>query len=230
MSGWIDLNADLGEGCGDDAGLMAVISSCNIACGGHAGDEASMRAAVRLASAHGVRIGAHPSYPDREGFGRRVIEVSASNLKSQLVERIQAIRSVDATSPDVMPNIPLWISLATLLSLGVVLFGGSTSTPDAMDSSGKDDPIDAGYFRQVLLFLLATLTYLACLGLLEIDFRILSVLFMVGLVYLIRRREPVASTWKGFPWDACIVVPLLILVFWAGISPKTWLVFSQLIP
>ena len=135
---------------------------------------------------------------------------TGEEMKSQLVERIQAIRSVDATSPDVLPNIPFWISLATLLSLGVVLFGGSTSTPDAMDVSGKDDPIDAGYFRQVLLFLLATLTYLACLGLLEIDFRILSVLFMVSLVYLIRRREPVASAWKGFPWDACIVVPLLI--------------------
>ncbi len=135
---------------------------------------------------------------------------TGEEMKSQLVERIQAIRSVDATSPDVLPNIPFWISLATLLSLGVVLFGGSTSTPDAMDVSGNDDPIDAGYFRQVLLFLLATLTYLACLGLLEIDFRILSVLFMVSLVYLIRRREPVASAWKGFPWDACIVVPLLI--------------------
>ncbi len=135
---------------------------------------------------------------------------TGEEMKSQLVERIQAIRSVDATSPDVLPNIPFWISLATLLSLGVVLFGRSTSTPDAMDVSGKDDPIDAGYFRQVLLFLLATLTYLACLGLLEIDFRILSVLFMVSLVYLIRRREPVASAWKGFPWDACIVVPLLI--------------------
>jgi hypothetical protein len=79
-----------------------------------------------------------------------------------------------------------------------------------MEVSRKEDPIDAGYFRQVLLFLLITLTYLACLGLLEIDFRILSVLFMVVLVYLIRRREPVASAWKGFPWDACIVVPLLI--------------------
>ncbi len=135
---------------------------------------------------------------------------TGEEMKSQLVERIQAIRSVDATSPDVLPNIPCWISLATLLSLGVVLFGGSTSTPDAMDTSRKDDPIDAGYFRQVLLFLLATLTYLACLGLLEIDFRVLSVLFMVSLVYLIRRREPVASAWKGFPWDACIVVPLLI--------------------
>jgi tripartite-type tricarboxylate transporter receptor subunit TctC len=135
---------------------------------------------------------------------------TGEEMKSQLVERIQAIRSVDATSPDVLPNIPLWISLATLLSLGVVLLGRSTSTPDAMDASQKDDPIDGSYFRQVLLFLLFTLTYLSCLGLLEIDFRILTVIFMVGLVYLIRRREPLASAWKGFPWDACIVVPLLI--------------------
>jgi hypothetical protein len=135
---------------------------------------------------------------------------TGEEMKAQLVERIRAIRSVDATSPDVLPNIPFWVSLATLLSLGVVLLGRPTSTPDAMEVSRKEDPIDAGYFRQVLLFLLITLTYLACLGLLEIDFRILSVLFMVVLVYLIRRREPVASAWKGFPWDACIVVPLLI--------------------
>lgn len=94
MSGWIDLNADLGEGCGDDAGLMAVISSCNIACGGHAGDAASMREAVRLAKAHDVRIGAHPSYPDREGFGRRVIEVSDSNLKAELTEQIGALAAI----------------------------------------------------------------------------------------------------------------------------------------
>lgn len=65
----IDLNADLGEIEGDLA-LMEVVSSANVACGAHAGDDATMKEAVRLAALHGVRLGAHPSYEDRAGFGR----------------------------------------------------------------------------------------------------------------------------------------------------------------
>ena len=67
----IDLNADLGEGDSHDAELLTIVSSCNIACGGHAGDDASMRETVASAISNNVAIGAHPSYPDREGFGRR---------------------------------------------------------------------------------------------------------------------------------------------------------------
>ena len=67
----IDLNADVGEGY-DDAPLFAYLSSANVACGGHAGDEDTMRRTLRAAAAAGVAVGAHPSYPDREGFGRRV--------------------------------------------------------------------------------------------------------------------------------------------------------------
>ncbi len=67
----IDLNADLGEGDAHDHELLEIVSSCNVACGGHAGDARSMTATVRAAIANGVAIGAHPSYPDREGFGRR---------------------------------------------------------------------------------------------------------------------------------------------------------------
>ena len=67
----IDLNADLGEGGTADAELMTIVSSCNIACGGHAGDPGTMTSTLRLARVHGVAAGAHPSYPDRDGFGRR---------------------------------------------------------------------------------------------------------------------------------------------------------------
>jgi UPF0271 protein len=67
----IDLNADLGERPGEEP-LYEFVTSANVACGGHVGDEASMSAAVRLSLAHGVAIGAHPSYPDRAGFGRTV--------------------------------------------------------------------------------------------------------------------------------------------------------------
>ncbi len=88
----IDLNADLGEGMGDDAALMAVISSCNIACGGHAGDEASMQAALALAKQNGVSVGAHPSYPDREGFGRRRIDISSEDLIRSLTGQVQALQ------------------------------------------------------------------------------------------------------------------------------------------
>ncbi|MEM9838655.1 MAG: LamB/YcsF family protein, partial [Pseudomonadota bacterium] len=66
MTHTIDLNADLGEGCGADEALMPHITSCNIACGGHAGDEATMAEAISLAQRHNVSVGAHPSYPDRE--------------------------------------------------------------------------------------------------------------------------------------------------------------------
>ena len=77
-----------------------------------------------------------------------------------------------------------------------------------------DEEISAGYFSQVLLFSTLTLSYLACLGLLEVDFRIPTVLFMVAMVYLVRRREPTISIWRGFPWDICILVPFLVhLVF-----------------
>lgn len=82
----IDLNCDLGEGAGRDAELMPLITSANIACGAHAGDRETMRAAVALAQAHGVAVGAHPGYADRANFGRVEMPLSAREL-SQLVLR-----------------------------------------------------------------------------------------------------------------------------------------------
>lgn len=96
MSRAIDLNADLGEGMPFDRELMALISSCSIACGGHAGDETSMRKAVREARAAGVKIGAHPSYPDRENFGRQVIDLSKDELSSTLKRQIDGLRMIAA--------------------------------------------------------------------------------------------------------------------------------------
>jgi UPF0271 protein len=72
----IDLNADVGEGCGFDAEVVPLVSSVNIACGAHAGDEAAMREALQLALRHGAAIGAHPGFEDREHFGRRELPVS----------------------------------------------------------------------------------------------------------------------------------------------------------
>jgi UPF0271 protein len=89
----IDLNCDLGEGAENDAGLMPLITSANIACGGHAGDQATMRAAVELAQKHGVAIGAHPGFPDRENFGRRELALSAEEIWATVMIQIVALRA-----------------------------------------------------------------------------------------------------------------------------------------
>ncbi len=90
----IDINADLGEGGPADAELMAIVSSCNIACGGHAGDADSMTAALLLARKHGVAAGAHPSYPDREGFGRRAHFLQGPKLRASLSQQVLALAAL----------------------------------------------------------------------------------------------------------------------------------------
>lgn len=86
----IELNADIGEGC-DDAGLMPYLSRVSIACGGHAGDAASMTAALRLAAEHGVAAGAHPSYPDRTQFGRRALPASEDDIVAWVAQQTEAL-------------------------------------------------------------------------------------------------------------------------------------------
>ena len=90
----IDLNADLGEGCGSDEALLELVSSANIACGGHAGDVETMRACARWAVAKGVSIGAHPSYPDRENFGRTEMAHIPSNLHESLLEQLKTLEKI----------------------------------------------------------------------------------------------------------------------------------------
>lgn len=94
MTRWIDLNADLGEGCGDDAAIMQIVTSCNIACGGHAGDADSMRAALLLAKEFGVSAGAHPSYPDRENFGRSNMEILEDALTETLSDQVATLKEI----------------------------------------------------------------------------------------------------------------------------------------
>lgn len=92
----IDLNADLGEGAPWDDELLELVSSCNIACGGHAGDAASMAATVRSALANGVAVGAHPGYPDREGFGRVSGFLDGDALYESLTEQVTALADIAA--------------------------------------------------------------------------------------------------------------------------------------
>ena len=87
----IDLNCDMGEGEPSDERIMPFITSANVACGFHAGDAATMRRTVRLARAHAVAVGAHPSYADREGFGRRALDVDPEQVRDEVVYQIGAL-------------------------------------------------------------------------------------------------------------------------------------------
>ncbi|NUO88779.1 MAG: 5-oxoprolinase subunit PxpA [Cupriavidus sp.] len=90
----IDLNADLGEGCGNDEALLALISSANIACGWHAGDAATMVQTVKWALAQGVAIGAHPSYPDRDNFGRTEMQRDPEHVYADVLYQIGALAAI----------------------------------------------------------------------------------------------------------------------------------------
>lgn len=89
----IDLNADVGEGVGDDEALISSgITSANVACGGHAGDEATMLAACAVVRRHGVALGAHPGYEDREHFGRRALEIAPEELRASIKGQLWRLR------------------------------------------------------------------------------------------------------------------------------------------
>ena len=90
----IDLNADLGEGSSADAALMTLVSSVNIACGFHAGDAQTMLASVRNAVKNGVAIGAHPSFPDRENFGRTAMDLPPETVYAQMLYQIGALEAI----------------------------------------------------------------------------------------------------------------------------------------
>ena len=92
----IDLNADLGEECGDDAALLPCLSSVNIACGAHAGGASAMNAALALAARHNVTIGAHVSYADRKNFGRVAMSIEGRALTASLQMQIELLQSAAA--------------------------------------------------------------------------------------------------------------------------------------
>jgi UPF0271 protein len=94
----IDVNCDMGEAysiyrCGDDAGIMPFITSANVACGFHASDPQVMHETVRLAKLHGVAVGAHPSYPDRDGFGRRYMRMGRDELRDAIIYQVGALKA-----------------------------------------------------------------------------------------------------------------------------------------
>src|SRR6266478_9782561 len=87
----LDLNSDLGEGCGLDAELMPLVTSANICCGFHAGDAATAHATLKLAAKHGVQVGAHPGYADREQFGRRELALSEDAVVELCLYQVGAL-------------------------------------------------------------------------------------------------------------------------------------------
>lgn len=101
----IDLNADLGEGCASDAALLQLVSSANIACGFHAGDAQTMLASVREALKNGVAIGAHPSFPDRENFGRTAMTLPPETVYAQTLYQIGALAAITRAEGGVMRHV-----------------------------------------------------------------------------------------------------------------------------
>jgi len=89
----IDLNSDLGEGCANDQEIMKYITSANIACGFHAGDNETIERTIKLAIDHKVAIGAHPGYPDKEGFGRKSMSFSDEKFSSLIFEQVEILKS-----------------------------------------------------------------------------------------------------------------------------------------
>ncbi len=115
MAVTIDLNADVGEGM-DDAALVPFLTSANVACGFHAGDPSAMDETVALALAHGVCVGAHPGFPDRENFGRRKMEMPADEIEKLVLYQVSAldgfVRSRGSTLTHVKPHGALYHSAA----------------------------------------------------------------------------------------------------------------------
>ncbi|HCM1974959.1 TPA: 5-oxoprolinase subunit PxpA [Salmonella enterica subsp. houtenae serovar 47:z36:-] len=101
----IDLNADLGEGCDSDGELLTLVSSANIACGFHAGDAQTMLTCVREALKNGVAIGAHPSFPDRDNFGRTAMVLPPETVYAQMLYQIGALGAIVQAQGGVMRHV-----------------------------------------------------------------------------------------------------------------------------
>ncbi|MEZ3159077.1 5-oxoprolinase subunit PxpA [Microbacterium sp. BWT-B31] len=167
----IDLNADLGETVdgvptADDEAMFAVVSSASIACGGHAGDAASMRASIERAARLGAAVGAHPSYPDRANFGRVAFDLDPLELRSLVTAQLDALRAAGADIRYVKPHGALYNRIvadrrqADAVAAAVATFAGAVGRPvpvlglggairDAADEHGlpfvQEAFLDRGY-------------------------------------------------------------------------------------
>jgi 5-oxoprolinase (ATP-hydrolysing) subunit A len=155
----IDLNCDMGEGfgrweAGTDAAVMPLVTSANIACGAHAGDPVVMEATVALALQHGVATGAHPGYPDLQGFGRRPMSLTPHEIYTQVLCQIGALhaftRSVGARLVHVKPHGALYNhaaddrSAADAIARAVAAFDPALILVGLAGSALVEAGIDAG--------------------------------------------------------------------------------------
>lgn len=137
----VALNIDLGELDDEPEGLYAAASTVNVACGGHAGDALSMERAVRLGIAHGCSIAAHPSYPDREGFGRRARFGDPAMLPRSLETQIRALvdvaRACGASVRGLKPHGALYHDASVDRALAdVVVAAARAAAPDLVEVTG----------------------------------------------------------------------------------------------
>jgi UPF0271 protein len=131
----IDLNADIGEGFGDDAGILSCVSSASIACGFHAGDEASMRTALRLCRQFGVAAGAHPSYKDREHFGRRELNLPMAQVFDLVREQVSALQALAAQEGQRLAHVKPHGALYNQAARSAELAGAIAAAVHACDPS-----------------------------------------------------------------------------------------------
>jgi UPF0271 protein len=115
----VDLNSDMGEGFGpwkmtDDAGLLKIVTSANIACGFHAGDADTMAATMGLAAKAGVGIGAHPGFPDLQGFGRRQMQVPLPTLANMVRYQVGAAQALARAAGGVVRHLKLHGALSNM--------------------------------------------------------------------------------------------------------------------
>ena len=156
----IDLNADLGEGfgpwqMGDDESLLDVLSSANIACGFHAGDPLIMERTVRAALARRVEIGAHVGFPDRQGFGRRVMQIDADELAAIVTYQLGALAGIARALGSRMSHMSFHGALGNMAAADAALAGPLVAAvarfdPDLVIVSSSSQAIEAAAARCAL--------------------------------------------------------------------------------
>jgi UPF0271 protein len=153
-----DLNADLGEGIGNDEALLEIVSSASIACGGHAGDDITMHVALRAAKARSVAVGAHPGFADRENFGRRRLVLPPEELDAQVRGQVRQLVEIGEEEGVPIRYVKLHGALANMAaeeaSVAAVCFAAVVGLADrlailALDESAQGEVATAMGFPVV---------------------------------------------------------------------------------
>lgn len=132
---YIDINCDMGEGIGNEFLLMPFISSANIACGFHAGDEAEMKRVVALCLQYNVAIGAHPSFNDKQNFGRTEMDVAASEIRQLVKEQLQTLNNIVRASGGKLHHVKPHGALYNMAAKDVLIAKAIAGTVKDFDSS-----------------------------------------------------------------------------------------------